>query len=159
MYRLVIVLILAAACMTGVARAEECTATAYEGLVSEAKNADANRLWESSTALYNRILADCQAMMAEGDLPKLYDALAVALLMQEQYGEAIDVAKKCIEQESRYNACMMIAARGYEALGDRAMAAQFAREAIETGGSDDYSSAVVIDAKDFLKKLDKKQPR
>jgi hypothetical protein len=36
------------------------------------------------------------------------------------------------------------------------MAEQFAREAIEVGGSDDYSAAVVIYAKDFLKKLGQK---
>ncbi|HZV83280.1 MAG TPA: hypothetical protein VFF53_14040, partial [Geobacteraceae bacterium] len=77
-------------------------------------------------------------------------------LMQGKYGEAIDTAKKCIEQDSRYNACMMTAAKAYESLGDRTMAEQFAREAIEVGSTDDYSAAVVIYAKDFLKKLDKK---
>jgi|GEM_PF-2496265 len=159
MYRLVIVLILSAVCMTNVARAEECAATVYEGLVIEAKNADANRLWESSAAIYRRILNECRSTVVEGDLPKLHDALAVALMMQEKYGEAIDVAKKCIELDSRYNACMMTAARGYEALGERDMALQFAREAIETGASDDYSAAVIIDARDFLKKLEKKQSR
>lgn len=159
MYRLVIVLMLSAVCMTGMARAEECTAPVYEGLVIEARNADANRLWESSEALYRRILDECRSMMAQGDLPRLYDALAVALLMQERYSDAIDTAKQCLEQDGRYNACMMTAAKGYDALGERETAAQFAREAIETGASDDYSAAVVIDAKAFLRKLEKKQPR
>jgi len=159
MYRLVIVLIVAAACMTGVARAEECTATVYEELVIEAKNADANRHWNSSEELYRRILDECRAMVAEGELPRLHDALAIALLMQEKYGEAIDTARKCLEQDGRYNACMMTAARGYEGLGERDMAAQFARDAIETGGGDEYSAAVIIDAKDFLRKLEKRNPR
>lgn len=156
MCRLVFILILATTCMTSVASAEECTTKTYEGLVSEAKNADANRLWDSSVELYRRILDGCQTQLAEGDRAKLYDALSVGLLMQAQYGEAIDTAKKCIEQDGRYNACMMTAAKAYESLGDRAMAEQFAREAIEVGGSDDYSTAVVIYAKDFLKKLEQK---
>lgn len=155
MYRLVIALILAATSMTGIARAEECTAKVYEGLVIEAKNADANRLWNSSVELYRRILDDCRPMMAEGDLVKLYDALAVGLLMQENHGEAIDIAKKCLEQDGRYNACMMTAAKAYEGLGDNAMAIQFAREAVEVGGYDDYSAAVVIYAKEFLRKMSK----
>ncbi|HZV82674.1 MAG TPA: hypothetical protein VFF53_10965 [Geobacteraceae bacterium] len=156
MYRFVFALIFAASCMTGVARAEECTDKVYEGLVLEVKNSDANRLWDNSVELSRRILDECQPRMAEGDLVKLYDSLSVGLLMQEKYGEAIDTAKKCIEQDPRYNACMMTAAKAYESLGDRTMAEQFAREAIEVGGTDDYSAAVVIYAKDFLKKLDKK---
>jgi tetratricopeptide (TPR) repeat protein len=156
MYRCVLILILAVTCLTGIARGEECTRKSYEGLVSEAKNADANRLWSDSVSLYRRILDECPGQLVEGDRPKLYDALAVGLLMQAQYGEAIDTAKKCIELDGRYNACMMTAAKAYESLGDRAMAEQFAREAIEVGGSDDYSAAVVIYAKDFLKKLGQK---
>ncbi len=156
MYRVIVTLILAAACMTGIARAEECTETVYAGLVKEAKSADANHLWDSSVELSRRILDECRHLIPEGDLVKLYDSLSVGLLMQDKYGEAVDMAKRCIEQDSRYNSCMMTAAKAYESLGDRAMAIQFAREAIETGGSDDYSSAVVIYARDFLKRLDKK---
>ncbi len=159
MYRIVITLILAALCTTGIARGEECTATVYEGLVIEAKNADANRLWETSEARYRRILDECQAMVAEGELPRLHDALAVSLLMQDRYADAIETAKKCLELDGRYNACMMTAAKGYDALGERETAARFANEAIETGASDEYSAAVVIDAKNFLRKLEKKQPR
>lgn len=154
MSRLVLILILATTCLTGVARGEECTPKVYEGLVSDARNADANRLWDSSVALYRRILDECQGQLLERDAAKLHDALAVGLLMQAQYGEAIDTAKKCIELDGRYNACMMTAAKAYESLGDRTMAAQFARDAIEVGASDDYSAAVVIYAKDFLKKLE-----
>lgn len=156
MNRLLIVLILTAVCLTGTARGEECTSPVYEGLVTDARNADANRLWDDSAALYRRIVDECRALVAEGELPRLHDALAVALLMQEKYGEAIDAAKKCLELDGRYNACMMTAARGYDALGEREAAARFAREAIEAGAGDDYSAAVIIDAKNFLRKLEKK---
>lgn len=155
MYRFLVATVLAATCMTGVARAEECTPKLYADLVVEAKNADANRLWDGSVELYRRILAECHPRMADGDLEKLYDALAVGLLMQGKQGEAIDTAKQCIEQNSKYNACMMTAAKAYEELGDLTMAEQFAREAIEVGSSDEYSAAVVIYAQDFLKKMKK----
>lgn len=156
MYRFVLTLIFAATCMAGIARGEECTDKVYEGLVREVKNADANRLWDSSVELSRRILDECRPRMADGDLVKLLDSLSVGLLMQDKYGEAIDTAKKCLEQDPRYNACMMTAAKAYENLGDRAMAQQFAREAIEVGGNDDYSAAVIIYAKDFLRKLERK---
>jgi len=159
MSRLVIILLLAATFITGVARAEECTTAVYEGLVSEAKSADTNRLWDSSVSLYRRILDDCRDMMAKGDLAKLYDALAVGLLMQEQYSEALDIARKCLDEESSCNACMLTAARAYEGLGDRDMAIQLATEASLVEAGDEYSSAVVIYAKDFLKKLEKEQPK
>jgi tetratricopeptide (TPR) repeat protein len=156
MFRFLVAAVLATTCMTGIARGEECTAKAYGELVTEAKNADANRLWDQSVVLYRRILGECSSPMAEGDLAKLYDALAVALLMQDQYGEALDTAQKCIQEDGRYNACMMTAAKASESLGDLAMAEQFAREAIDVGANDDYSAAVVILAKDFLRKLQKK---
>ena len=156
MYRFLAAVLLATLGLTSVARAEECTATVYEGLVVEAKNADNNRQWNRSVELHRLLLDDCRSRLEGGELVKVYDALAVGLLMQEQYTAAIDTAKNCLAEDSRYNACMMTAAKAYENLGDREMAMQFAREAIEIGAYDDYSAAVVIYAKDFLKKLEKK---
>ncbi len=95
-------------------------------------------------------------MVGETDLVKVYDSLSVGLLMQEQFTQAIDMAKKCIEQDRKYNACMMTAAKAYYNLGDVGMARDYAREAVEVGSYDDYAAAVVIYAKDFLKKLEKK---
>jgi len=154
MKRIIAILVLASLSISGIASAEECTTKLYEGLVIEAKNADANRMWDGSEKLYRRMLDDCRGSMAEGDLAKLYDALAVALLMQQRYGEAIDAAKSCLEQDSRYNACMMTAASAYQSLGDQGMAAQMARDAIEVGSYDEYSAATVIYAKEFLRRIE-----
>jgi len=137
------------------AMADDCTIHTYETLVSEAKNADTGRDWGTSVAAYTRMLDECAPLINAADLVKTYDALAVALMMNENYSAAIDNAKKCLELDNRYNSCMMTAARSYENLGDLDMAISLARSAVEVGGYDDYSSAVVILAKDFLKKQGK----
>ena len=157
MYRIIVALMLTTIALTGIARGEECTPAVYGGLVIEGKNADANRLWETATATYERILADCRSQVPDSDFPKIYDALAVSQLMQEQYSAALDTAKKCLDRDGRYSACMMIAARASLKLGDRAMAEQFARDALAVEPTDEYATAVAIDAKDFLKRLAKPQ--
>jgi len=137
------------------ARADDCTVQAYGNLVTEAKNADTGHDWSASVGTYTRLLSDCASLINAADLVKTYDALSVALMMNENYSAAIDNAKKCLDLDNRYNSCMMTAARSYEKLGDLDMAINFARSAVEVGGYDDYSSAVVILAKDFLKKQGK----
>lgn len=132
--------------------ADECTVNSYGSLVIEAEGADDSRSWGKSVAIYNRLLSECAALINAADLVKTYDALSVAQMMNENYSAAIDTAKKCLELDQRYNSCMMTASRAYEKLGDLDMAISFARSAVEVGGYDDYSSAVVILAKDFLKK-------
>jgi len=135
--------------------AEECTLNSYGSLVTEARNADVGRNWAKSVESYNRMLNECAAFINTADLVKTYDALSVALMMNENYAAAIDNAKKCLELDNRYNSCMMTASRSYEKLGDLDMAISYAQAAVEVGGYDDYSSAVVILAKDFLKKQGK----
>jgi len=136
--------------------AEECSISTYETLVAEGKGGDAAREWSRSAEAYSRILAECRTKAKDADLVKVYDALSVAQLMQEKYADAIENAKKCLELDSRYNACMMTAAKCYESLGDRSMALEYAKSAVDAGAYDEYSSAVVIYANDFLKKLEKK---
>jgi tetratricopeptide (TPR) repeat protein len=133
--------------------AENCTPQSYKSLVSEGKAADEAHQWDNSVKVYSRILSECAPLVNKVDLVKAYDALSVAQLMNENYSAAIDNAKKCLELDNRYNSCMMTAAKGYESLGDKDMAISFARSAVEVGAYDEYSSAVVILAKDFLKRL------
>lgn len=135
--------------------AEDCTVNSYRALVVEAKSADVNRNWNKSAELYNRLLSECMPLINAADLVKAYDALSVALMMSENYSAAIDGAKKCIELDKNNNSCMMTACLAYEKLGDFELAISFANSAIEVGGYDEYSSAVVLLAKDFLKRHDK----
>jgi tetratricopeptide (TPR) repeat protein len=135
--------------------AEECTIQSHGTLVSAAKAADQEHQWGRSIELYQEILRECTSLTISADLVKTYDALSVALMMSENYSAAIDQAKKCLELDNRYNSCMMTASRSYEKLGDLEMAISFAQAAVKVGGYDDYSSAVVILAKDFLKKQGK----
>jgi len=132
--------------------AEECTVQTYGLLVTEAKSADAGRDWATSVEVYKRMLGECALLINAADLVKTYDALSVAIMMNENYSAAIDTAKKCLELSNRYNSCMMTASRSYEKLGDIDMAISYARSAVEVGGYDDYSAAVVLLAKDFLKR-------
>jgi tetratricopeptide (TPR) repeat protein len=138
-------------------QAEECTEQSYGALVSAAKRADEGHLWSSSVELYNKLLRDCPARINSADYAKIYDALAVAELMSENYPAAIAQAKRCLDFDSRCNSCMMTAAKAYEGLGDADMAISYAKTAVEVGGYDDYSAAVVILAKDFLKKQSRGQ--
>jgi tetratricopeptide (TPR) repeat protein len=133
--------------------AEECSRSAYETLVAEGKGGDNAREWSRSVEAYSRVLAECRTEVKDVDLVKVYDALSVAQLMQEKYTDAIENAKKCLELDSRYNACMMTAAKSYESLGDKSMAQEYAKSAIDAGAYDEYSSAVVIYANEFLKRL------
>jgi tetratricopeptide (TPR) repeat protein len=133
--------------------AAECSVATYDALVTEGKKGDEAREWGKSVEAYSRILAECRSQVKDVDLVKVYDALGVAQLMLENYTGAIESAKKCIELDSRYNACMMTAAKSYESLGDRRMALEFARAAADTEAHDDYSSAVAIYAKDFLRRM------
>lgn len=135
--------------------AAECTVQSYAALVLEGKSADEGRQWEKSVDIYSRMLAECSPLIDPADLVKAYDALAIARLMTENYPAAIETAQKCLELDNRYNSCMMTAAKGYEGLGDREMAISFARSAVEVGGYDDYSAAVAIYAKSYLKKMDR----
>lgn len=136
--------------------AEECSLSTYETLASDGKSADSAREWGKSVATYSRILAECRALVKDADLVKVYDALSVAQLMMGNHSEAIENAKKCIEADGKYNACMMTAARSYESLGERNAALEYAKSAVEAGPYDEYSAAVVIYAKDFLRRLEKK---
>jgi tetratricopeptide (TPR) repeat protein len=136
--------------------AEECSVATYDTLVTEGKKGDEAREWGKSVEAYSRILADCRTLVKDVDLVKAYDALSVAQLMQENYSGAVESAKRCIELDSSYNACMMTAAKSYENLGDRSIALEYAKSAVDVGAHDDYSSAVVIYAKDFLRRLEKK---
>jgi tetratricopeptide (TPR) repeat protein len=136
--------------------AQECGVSTYETLVAEGKRGDDAREWGRSIEAYSRILAECRAEVKDVDLVKVYDALSVAQLMGENYADAIENAKKCLEIDARYNACMMTAAKCYESLGDRSMALEYARSAVNVGAYDEYSSAVIIYAKDFLKRIEKK---
>ncbi len=142
----------------GTAFAAECSLPDYDSLVAEGKSAADGREWGKSVEIYNRILADCRALIKEGDIAKAYDALSVGQLMEENYSAAIDSAKKCLEQDPKYYACMMTAAKACEGLGDRAAALDYARAAAAVEPYDDYSGAVVIFAKDFLKRLEKRKP-
>jgi tetratricopeptide (TPR) repeat protein len=136
--------------------ADECSVSDYEKLVAEGKSGDSSREWGKSVEAYNRILSECLTRVVGADLVKVYDALSAAQLMQESYSAAIESAKKCIDLDTKYNACMMTAARSYDNLGDREKALEFARSAAETDVYDEYSSAVAILAKDFLRRLEKK---
>lgn len=153
MCRLFLAIFLATVITITTARAEECPASRYEGVVLEARSADAAREWDKSVALYRTLLSDCQPLLTGTDLVKAYDALSVGLLMQGNPSAAIDTAAKCLEMDPRYNACLMTSAQASYDLGDKERAIGFAREAVETGGYDDYSNAVAIAAKDFLKKV------
>lgn len=133
--------------------AAECTVQTYSALVSEGRSADEGRQWDKSVEIYSRLINECASMIKPAELVKAYDALSIARLMTENYSAAIETAQKCLELDSRFNSCMMTAAKGYEGLGDRDMAISFARAAVEVGGYDDYSSAVVIFAKSYLKKM------
>lgn len=137
------------------AHAEECSVESYGSLVAAAKAADQEKQWGRSVELYRQLLNECSALIPPADLVKTHDALSVALMMSENYSTAIDHAKQCLELDNRYNACMMTASRSYEKLGDLDMAISYAQSAVEVGGYDDYSSAVVILARDFLKKQGK----
>jgi tetratricopeptide (TPR) repeat protein len=136
--------------------AEECSISRYEVLVAEGKKGDETREWGKSAEAYGSILAECRSVVKDADMAKIYDALSVAQSMMGNYTEAIENAKKCIEIDGKYNACMMTAARSYENLGDRGAALEYARSAVDAGGYDEYSSAVAILAKDFLRRLEKK---
>lgn len=138
------------------ARAEECTGQSYGSLVTAARGADQERQWGRSVELHRQLLSDCSALIPAADLVKAHDALAVALMMNENYSASIDHARQCLELDPRYNSCMMTASRSYEKLGDLDMAISYAQAAVEVGGYDDYSSAVVILARDFLKKQGKR---
>lgn len=153
MYRFLIVAVIATIINSAMVRAEDCPETRYEGLIIEARSADGSRQWDRAVDLYRIMLADCSALLTGGDLVKAYDALAVGLLMQGNPGAAIETATKCLELDGRYNACMMTAAQASYELGDKERAVGFAREAVEIGSYDDYSNAVVIAARDFLKKV------
>jgi len=135
--------------------AAECTVQAYSTLVSEGKSADEGRQWDRSVEIYSKMTDECAPMIKPAELVKAYDALSIARLMTENYSAAIETAGKCLELDNRFNSCMITAAKGYEGLGDLEMAISFARSAIEVGGYDDYSSAVLIFAKSYLKKLQK----
>lgn len=139
-----------------VAFGADCSLPHYEALVAAGKSAADGREWQRSVEIYNSILDDCGSMLAATDLAKAYDALAFGQLMQENYSAAIDSANKCLEAVATYNACMMTAAKGYEGSGDAALARQYAEAAVAAGVHDDYSAAVVIYAKDFLKKYEKR---
>ena len=134
--------------------AEDCTPQTYTALVLEGKGADEGHQWDRSAEVYGRILGECASLVSSADQVKAYDALSVAQLMKESYAAAIESAKKCIELDSRYNSCMMTAAKGYESLGNKEMAVSYARSALDAGGYDEYSTAVAILAKDFLKRYD-----
>jgi len=136
-------------------QAAECTVQTYSTLVAEGKSADEGRQWDRSVEIYNRLVTECTSLLIPGELVKAYDALSIARLMTENYSAAIETAGKCLELDNRFNSCMITAAKGYENLGDRDMAISFASSAIEVGGYDDYSSAVVIFARSYLKKLQK----
>lgn len=136
-------------------QAAECTVQTYSTLVAEGKSADEGRQWNKSVEIYSRLVTDCASSLIPAELVKAYDALSIARLMTENYSAAIETAGKCLELDNRFNSCMITAAKGYENLGDRDMAISFASSAIEVGGYDDYSSAVVIFAKSYLKKLQK----
>jgi len=136
--------------------AEECNVSTYETLVAEGKRGDDAREWSRSVETYNRILAECRTKVKDVDLAKVYDALSVAQLMQENCAAAIETAKKCLELDNRYNSCMMTAAKCYESIGDRSMALEYAQSAVDVGAYDEYSSAVAIYAKDFIKRIEKK---
>ena len=136
-------------------KAEECTQQTYGSLIAAAKEADQHRQWGRAAEIYRKLLSECPSLIPSADLVKTYDALSVAQMMNENYSAAIDHAKQCLHLDNRYNSCMMTASRSYEKLGDLDMAISFAQAAVEVGGYDDYSSAVVILAKDFLKKKGK----
>ena len=157
MSRIVSLLVMIAlTCSCATSFAEECSKARYDELTRQAKHADSERQWGTVVESNRALLTECRSLVGETDLVKVYDSLSVGLLMQEQFTQAIDMAKKCIEQDRKYNACMMTAAKAYYNLGDVGMARDYAREAVEVGSYDDYAAAVVIYAKDFLKKLEKK---
>ncbi len=158
MYRLIAVVIFATMLAASMAGAEECPAPRYEKLILEARAADIGRQWGRSVELYGTMLSDCPDLLTGADLVKVYDALSVAQLMQGNPSGAIDTAAKCLEQDSKYNACMMTAAQASYELGDRERAIAFAREAAEIGVNDEYSNAVAIVAKDFLRKVGQTRP-
>jgi tetratricopeptide (TPR) repeat protein len=133
--------------------AGECSVSTYDTLVAEGKSGEDTREWGRSVEAYSRILSECRTKVKDVDLVRVYDALSVAQLMRENYADAIENAKKCLELDGRYNACMMTAAKCYESLGDRSMALEYAKAAVEVGAYDEYSSAVVIYANDFIKRL------
>jgi tetratricopeptide (TPR) repeat protein len=135
--------------------ANECSVADYDALVVEGKSAASGREWGRSVELYSRMLGDCRSLISDADVAKAYDALSVGQLMQEQFSAAIDSAGKCLEADSRYNACMMTAAKAYESLGDKEKAEEYARAAMAVEPYDDYSAAVGIYARDFLKRLAK----
>lgn len=134
--------------------AEVCTTQTYSSLVLEGKGADEGRQWDKSVDVYSRILGGCASLVSSADQVKAYDALSVAQLMKENYSAAIESAKKCLELDNRYNACMMTAAKAYEGLGDKETAISYARSALDAGGYDEYSTAVAILANDFLKRYE-----
>jgi tetratricopeptide (TPR) repeat protein len=136
--------------------AEECAVSDYNALVAKGKTGDDAREWGKSVEAYSRILAECRTAVKDTELVKVYDALSVAQLMQENFSEAIENAKQCIGLDSKYNACMMTIAKCYERLGDSSMALEYARSAIYAGSYDEYSSAVVIEAKDFIRRIENK---
>ena len=139
--------------------AEECSVSDYDALVAEGKRGDDSREWGRSAEAYGKILAECRTVVRDTDLVKVYDALSVAQLMQEKYSEAIGNAGKCLELDSRYNACMMTAAKCYESIGDKSMALEYARSAAAVEAYDEYSSAMAIYAKDFIRRLEKAPPQ
>ena len=134
--------------------AGECSVSTYDTLVAEGKSGDDSREWGRSVEAYSRILAECRTKVNDVDLVKVYDALSVAQLMRENCTDAIENAKKCLELDGRRNACMMTAAKCYESLGDRSVALEYAKAAVDAGAYDEYSSAVAIYAKDFLKRIE-----
>lgn len=153
MSRISIAVIFSALIAVSAAWAEECTTLSYGTLVLEAKSADESREWGKSVELYRKILADCQPLLTDADQAKAHDALAVGLLMQGNHSAAVATAIKCVELDAKYNACLMTAAQASYELGDRERAIGFAREAVAIGGYDDYSNAVAIAARSFLRKV------
>lgn len=155
MVRLVSLLIMVVLLPLSAALGGECSEAQYEALVAAGKTAVEERAWQRSVDVYGRILTDCRSLISAGDQAKAYDALAFGQLMEGHYAAAIDSAKRCLEAEAGYNACLMTAAKASESIGDMAMARQYAEAAIAVGAHDDYSAATVIYARDFLKKLEK----
>lgn len=134
----------------------DCSVSRYEELVSQGKAAESGREWDKVVDIYSNILSDCRSIVPVTDLPKAYDSLSSAQFMLSKYQDALDNCEKCIIQDNRYNACMMTAARVYEALGNTQRAIESARDAAAVEPYDDYSAAVSIVATDFLRRLKQK---
>jgi tetratricopeptide (TPR) repeat protein len=137
--------------------AGECTVAEYDRLVIEGRRASNGREWDRTVEIYSTIVGDCRPLVVDReDLAKAYDALSFGRLMIENYSAALDDARKCLEAQPQYNACMLTAAKAAEGLGDHGQALEYARAAALVDPYDDYSSAVGIAAKSLLKQLEKR---